>query len=84
MLTWEGLNTGNIGRAKLYLAGEYRGQSGPIKELFKWDISKVTMRLGTGDFVGLLDDIALFNKALTPEEIKVLYNLKNGVTELNP
>lgn len=83
-VTWQGINTGDIGRGKLYLNGEYRGQTGPIREPFKWDISKVTMRLGTGKFVGLLDEIALFNKALTLKEIKILYNLKNGIRELNP
>lgn len=83
-VTWEGLNTDHIGRARLYLNGEYRGQSGPIKEPFKWNISNVTLRLGTGEFVGMLDEIALFNKALTHEEIKSLYNLKSGVKELNP
>jgi hypothetical protein len=47
-----------------------------------WDTSKVTMRLGTGNYVGLMDDISLFNKALTEAEIQTLYNLKNGVEEL--
>jgi hypothetical protein len=82
IITWENLNTGNVGRAKLFLNGEYRGQSGPIKEPFKWDPSKVTMRLGIGKFVGLMDDIALFNKALTKEEVQRLNKLKNGVNEL--
>jgi hypothetical protein len=81
-VTWE-LNGSDIGRAKLYFNGEYAGQSGPVREPFLWDTSKVTMRLGTGNYVGLMDDIALFNKALTPAEIKMLYNLKNGVAELH-
>jgi len=82
-ITWE-LNGSDIGRAKLYFNGEYAGQSGPIREPFVWDISKVTMRLGTGNYVGLIDDISLFNKALTPAETKFLYNLKSGVAELHP
>ena len=76
--TWE-LNGSDIGRAKLYFNGEYAGQSGPVREPFLWDTSKVTMRLGTGNYVGLMDDISLFNKALTAEEIRILYDLKNGV-----
>jgi hypothetical protein len=81
VVTWE-LNGPDIGRARLYLNGELRGQSGPIREAFLWDPAKTTLRLGTGDYIGLMDDISLFNKALTPDEIKTLYNLKNGVAEL--
>ena len=80
--TWE-LNGSDTGRAKLYFNGEYAGQSGPIREPFLWDTSKVTMRLGTGNYIGLMDDISLFNKALTADEIRILYNLKNGVAELH-
>lgn len=82
VITWE-LNGTDIGRAKLYFNGDYAGQSGPIREPFLWDTSKVTMRLGTGKYVGLMDDISLFNKALTAAEIKTLYNLKNGAAELH-
>lgn len=83
VITWE-LNSAAIGRAKLYLDGEYRGQSGPIREPFRWNTANVTMRLATGSYVGLMDDIALFNKALTTEEVGVLYKLKSGVKELYP
>lgn len=82
VVTWE-LNGSEIGRAKLYFNGVYQGQSGPIREPFIWDTSKVTMRLGTGHYVGLMDDISLFNKALTPAEVKNLFELKNGAVELH-
>ena len=81
-ITWE-LNGTDVGRAKLYLNGEYAGQSGPVREPFLWDTSKVTMRLGTGNYVGLMDDIALFNKSLSGDEIKLLHSLKSGVAELH-
>jgi len=83
VITWQ-LNGTDIGRAKLFLDGEYRGQSGPIREPLRWDISKVTMRLGTGEYIGLMDDISLYNKALNEDEVKLLYNLKEGVKELYP
>ena len=82
VITWE-MNGKDIGKAKLFINGEYRGKSGPIREPLRWDISKVTLRLGTGHYVGLMDDIALFNKALTDDEIKVLYKFKTGVAELH-
>ncbi len=83
VVTWD-LNGSDIGTAKLYLDGQYRGRSGPIREPFRWDVSKVTMRLGTGHYIGLMDDIALFHKALTADEVKTLYNLKTGASELHP
>lgn len=83
VITWQ-LNSSTIGRAKLYIDGQYRGQSGPIREPFRWDVANVTMRLATGDYIGLMDDIALFNKALSADEVNELYKLKNGVKELHP
>ena len=81
-ITWE-LNGSDIGRAKLYFNGEYAGQSGPIGEPFIWDTSKVTMRLGTGNYLGMIDDIAIFNTSLSASEIKSLHSLENGVAELH-
>jgi hypothetical protein len=69
------------GRAKLYLNGEYKGSSSMIREPFTWDLAKARLNLGIG-YVGLFDDIAAFNKALNPDEIRFLYNLDNGVAEL--
>lgn len=83
VITWQ-VNGVDIGRGKLYIDGEYRGQSGPIREPFRWNISNVTMRLGTGHYVGLMDDISLYNKALNPDDVKTLFNLKDGVKELYP
>jgi hypothetical protein len=40
------------------------------------------IRLGTGRYVGLFDDIAFFNRALTQEEIRVLNGLTGGVADL--
>lgn len=80
-ITWQ-LNTDGIGRAKLYIDGEYAGQSGPVREPFNWDMANVTMRLGTGMYVGLFDDLALFSKSLQAGEIAALYQLENGVGEL--
>ena len=68
---------------KCILTASIEGQSGPVREPFLWNTSKVTMRLGTGNYVGLMDDISLFNKALMPDEVKTLYNLKNGASELH-
>jgi hypothetical protein len=54
-----------------------------IHERFNWEVANATIRLGTGPFVGYIDDLALFNRALTPEEIRAIYALEGGVVELH-
>jgi hypothetical protein len=83
LVTWDGLNNSQNGRARLYFDAEYQEASSIIRERFHWEVSKATIRLGTGPFVGLMDDLALFNRALTPEEIRALYELERGVAELH-
>ena len=81
-ITWDGLNTPQPGRARLYLNAEYRGATSAIPERFTWDVDRVNIRLGTGHYVGLFDDIAFFDRPLAAEEIRVLYGLESGVAEL--
>jgi hypothetical protein len=83
VVSWEGLNTGQVGRGKLYLDGKFQGETGGIRESFIWDISEATIRLGTGPYVGMFDDIAIFNRPLTNEEVHSLYKLKGGVSDLH-
>lgn len=82
VVTWDGLNNTQPGRARLYFNAEYQGATGAIRERFTWDVAQAAIRLGMGHFVGLFDDIAFFNRSLTAEEIRVLYGLEHGVTEL--
>lgn len=84
VVTWEGINTDQIARGKLYFDGKFQGETGGITEPFVWDLPEATIRLGTGPFVGMFDDLAIFDRSLTDEEVKDLYELKGGVTDLNP
>lgn len=83
-ITWDGINNTQHGRARLYLDAVYRGATNVIPERFSWDTSKATIRLGMGQFVGLIDDLALFNRPLSSDEVRLLYELEGGVTELHP
>jgi hypothetical protein len=83
VITWDGLNNSARGRARLYFNAEYQEASGIIRERFNWNVDQATIRLGTGPFVGLIDDLALFNRALTPAEISALHQLEGGVVALN-
>jgi hypothetical protein len=82
VVSWDGLNSGENGRARLYFNGQYQGATGIIGERFTWDVAKTNIRLGTGHYVGLFDDIACFNRSLSAQEVGVLYGLQGGVADL--
>jgi hypothetical protein len=66
------------GLAKLYLNGHLQGTAQGIREPFTWDVARAAIRLGV-NYVGLYDEVALFNRPLSDAEIQKLYQLKNGV-----
>ena len=83
VIAWNGVNSSDPGRARLYLNAEYRGATSTVNEQFSWDVEKVNIRLGTGHYVGLVDDLAFFNRALSADEVRALYQLERGVAELH-
>lgn len=82
-ITWNNLNTSQPGRARLYLNGAYRGATSRVTEHFTWDVANATIRLGTGQYVGMLDDLAFFNRPFSADEVRALYELEHGVAELH-
>lgn len=79
-ITHSGLGGGN-GAATLYLNGERIGAAAGIKEQFTWDAARAAIRLGV-NYVGLFDELAIFQRELSAAEIKTLYGLKKGVAQL--
>jgi len=45
--------------------------TGPISEPFDWDVTQGAIRLGVG-YVGLMDEVSIFRRALTSKEIEQL------------
>jgi hypothetical protein len=82
-VTWEGVNSSRTGRARLYFDAQLQGRSTMIAEPFSWDIANAAIRLGMGHYVGMLDDIAMFSRALTADEIGILYRLETGAAALH-
>lgn len=66
-ITHDKLGSGN-GVARLYLDGKLQGAAQNIADSFEWDTTKGAIRLGVA-YVGLLDDVAIFRRALTDAEI---------------
>jgi hypothetical protein len=79
-ITHEGLGGGQ-GAARLYLNGKLQGEATGIAEPFTWDVAKAAIRLGV-NYAGLYDEIAIFSRPLTEQEIQTLYTLDEGVGSL--
>jgi len=80
--TFSGFNTGKAGgTAALYLDGKKAGGLGPRMQTFTWDAEKAALLPGLS-YIGLMDDLAVFHRALTAEEIAALCALRNGVRDL--
>ncbi|RLS42183.1 MAG: LamG domain-containing protein [Planctomycetota bacterium] len=63
--------------ATLYLNGKKQGTlKHPLQ--FSWDPSKAAIMLGIS-YIGDFDDLAIFDRALTPEEIATVYQLPDGL-----
>lgn len=67
---------------KLHINGKLIGTIENWDLTFGWNPEMVQLVLGAA-YVGHLDDLAVFNRALTDAEVRQLYGLKNGVRELH-
>lgn len=68
---------------RLYLNGESKGTIEGWDLTFGWNPDAVQLVLGAA-YVGHLDDLSVFDRALTEAEVKQLFALKNGAGELHP
>jgi len=80
LINFANLNTKN-GQASLYMDGKLMGTRSNITDPFTWELEKSNIYLGLG-YIGLMDELAIFNKALSTKEIHTLYTLENGVRDI--
>ncbi|MEM7550132.1 MAG: LamG domain-containing protein [Bacteroidota bacterium] len=67
------------GRSSLYVNGEKQGDIS-TKDPFNWDLEKSNIYLGLS-YIGLFDDLAIFNKPLSAKQIKSLYSSNRSVEQ---
>jgi hypothetical protein len=67
--------------ASLYLDGEPQGAIRDWDLTLGWDPAKVALVLGAA-YLGHMDDLAVFDRALAPAEVEALFKLDNGVADL--
>jgi hypothetical protein len=81
--TFTNFNTGrDDGVARLYLDGQLAATLGPRRQTFTWEEDKCLIALGLS-YIGLWDELAIFNRALSAEEIRALRDLPNGAADLH-
>ena len=68
-------------KVDFYINGKLQGTQNDIPEPFTWDLLRSRIFLGL-NYVGLMDELAIFNSSLSSEEVKWLYGLKEGAHEL--
>lgn len=80
LINYSALNTEN-GTASLYLNGELKGSMAGISFPFTWELEESNIYLGLG-YIGLIDELSIYNRSLSAEEISALIVLENGVQEI--
>ncbi len=82
-LTFAGFNQGGEeGVAQLYINGELQGEVSGRSQTHTWDRAKAVIQLGH-NYVGRVDDLAVFDRALSAAEVKALNALPAGVAGLH-
>jgi hypothetical protein len=82
VFTFENFNTGRPdGVARLYLDGKLQGELSPREQTFTWNLAETVIAVGF-DYVGRFDELAIFNRALSPAEIGSLHTLPRGIQSL--
>jgi hypothetical protein len=72
VLTWESLDTGKKDAVtSLYIDGKLIGQVKGREIAMKWDIDKANIYVAI-NYIGLIDELALFRRALSADEVKRL------------
>lgn len=81
VFTFDRLNAGKAGVGRLYLDGKLQGSIKDWDLTFGWDPAKVQLVLAAA-YVGFMDDLAVFNRALTDREVQQVMALPGGIKAL--
>lgn len=76
LINYFGLNS-DRGKSEFYIDGILRG-SLDVKDPFTWDEGKARILLGL-NYIGLLDELAIFDRPLSDKEVNALYRMEGGI-----
>lgn len=75
-------NTGKQdGVAELYFDGKPVAKISPRNQMFTWDADQAAIMIGLG-YIGSMDELAIFDRALSPAEIQTVHQLPEGINAL--
>jgi formylglycine-generating enzyme required for sulfatase activity len=73
VLSWKNFDTGKPDAVSaLYIDGKLIGEVKDRAVAMGWDVDRAGVYVGV-NYIGLLDELALFNRALTADEVKALH-----------
>ncbi|MBX2817987.1 MAG: LamG domain-containing protein, partial [Saprospiraceae bacterium] len=78
-MVFDRLNT-DLAQGNLYVNGKLQGKRS-IQEKFSWNENEAKIMLGL-NFVGKLDELAIFNRPLNAAEVGHLYGIPDGLSKL--
>ncbi len=82
-ITWSNFNSGKADAEwVLYVDGNRAGHKGPLQQHVTWDIETLVMRFNHFKYPGEVDEIAVFDKVLTSDEVKYLTAPKRPLNKL--
>ena len=70
------------GVAKLYIDGRLDGTLTGWNQQFTWGENETSRLLLGLHYIGLIDEFSCFNRALTAEEVKSIFQLEGGISRL--
>jgi len=71
----------NSGTVQCYLNGEKYGVLSERRQIYSWDPSEVFIWLGY-NYRGYFDELSIFNRELTDEEVQLIYSLEKGIRQI--
>ena len=69
------------GSVSCFIDGEYAGSLENRTQTINWNPDEIAIWLGY-NFRGYFDELSIFNKAFDHDEIRKLYSLENGISDL--
>lgn len=83
VVAFEKFNSGEAnGAAQLYLDGKKVGAIAERDQKYVWETSKARIMLGLS-YIGLMDELTIFDEALNEADVAFLYNLPRGARVLD-
>jgi hypothetical protein len=80
--TFRNFNSGmSNGEAIGYLNGEYAGKLSNIEQTIRWNLGFSAIWLGY-NYIGYMDELAIFNRILSADEVRFIYNNQQEFSEL--